>query len=390
MMLSRPQRSELPPWLLPVLDRLLALCDEERLHHALLLTGATGVGKRLLASALVRGLLCRADPGERPCGHCRDCRLSVAGSHPDIRELTPNPLGLTASGASESSKTRSKKKQTGEQRRGESSETHAQGAKGLSGGSTAGANEHGEIVIDGVRELVDFLHLSAQRGGHRAALIVPCDRLNRAAANGLLKVLEEPPGGTFLVLATDRPARLPATIRSRCASYTVPRPEAAAAQEWLAARYPKTSRERLQRALILAAGTPLRAEAVIEQRQLERFEELLRQLERLSAGGDPVKEAEAWQEEPRLLVDLLLQVIVEVLRYRQTGQGSDGDLDLLPASLVTRLAQQITPERGHQLSERLLLHRRHLEQPLQGRLSAEAIWLDWLSAVKKETPCRSH
>jgi len=67
-----------------------------------------------------------------------------------------------------------------------------------------------------VRELVDWLQLTAQGDGYRAALLVAADTMNRNAANALLKTLEEPGERGLLVLVADRAAALPATVRSRC------------------------------------------------------------------------------------------------------------------------------------------------------------------------------
>ncbi|MBK1726435.1 prepilin peptidase [Halorhodospira neutriphila] len=76
------QEAILPPWLEPELERLLALYDAGRLHHALLLTGRSGLGKGQLAQALARALLCEAAEGRRPCGRCRGCRRPIPARYP--------------------------------------------------------------------------------------------------------------------------------------------------------------------------------------------------------------------------------------------------------------------------------------------------------------------
>lgn len=73
-----------------------------------------------------------------------------------------------------------------------------------------------EIPVDTIRKLTAFMQRTPGLGGWRVALIDSADELNRNAANALLKVLEEPPPRTVLMLLTSAPGRLIATIRSRC------------------------------------------------------------------------------------------------------------------------------------------------------------------------------
>jgi len=94
------------------------------------------------------------------------------------------------------------------------------------------------IRIDPVRALVDWLQLTAQGGGYRAALLLGADTMNRNAANALLKTLEEPGERGLLVLVADRVAALPATVRSRCQLLVLPAGERAVALDWLAGRVP--------------------------------------------------------------------------------------------------------------------------------------------------------
>ncbi|HNP36465.1 MAG TPA: AAA family ATPase, partial [Woeseiaceae bacterium] len=72
------------------------------------------------------------------------------------------------------------------------------------------------ISIDQVRELVAELSLTSYLGRGKVAVVDPASAMNRNAANGLLKTLEEPPGDTLMILIADRLGNLPATILSRC------------------------------------------------------------------------------------------------------------------------------------------------------------------------------
>lgn len=73
-----------------------------------------------------------------------------------------------------------------------------------------------EIVVEDVREIGSFLHLTPAEGGWRIVIVDGADEMNRSAANALLKILEEPPRRTLLLLVAHSPGRLLPTIRSRC------------------------------------------------------------------------------------------------------------------------------------------------------------------------------
>ncbi|MDX1655478.1 MAG: DNA polymerase III subunit delta', partial [Candidatus Competibacteraceae bacterium] len=174
------------PWHQPHWQRLAAGVEAGRLPHALLLSGPSGLGKMLFARQLTQSLLCR-QPGENLtfCGKCRGCRLLAAGSHPDITRVEPEEPGKP-------------------------------------------------IKVDRVRQLCAFLGQTAR--GYKVALLSPAEAMNPSAANALLKTLEEPPPGSLLLLVTAFPARLPATIRSRCQILAFTPPLRTQALEWLSPR----------------------------------------------------------------------------------------------------------------------------------------------------------
>lgn len=176
--------------------------------HALLLAGPAGLGKRAFAADLAALLLCER-AADSACGNCRSCLLIAAGSHPDRVEVN---LELRDDGKTPRS----------------------------------------EIVVEQIRVLSQRLAMTAQFGGHQVALIDPADLMNAAAANALLKTLEEPGSGTVMLLVCDQFSRLPATIRSRCQRIDFALPDAAQAIAWLR----RHGVDGAAQALDAAAGNP--------------------------------------------------------------------------------------------------------------------------------------
>jgi DNA polymerase-3 subunit delta' len=159
-----------------------------RLHHGWLITGPRGVGKATLAWRIARFLL--ATPASDPDGGLfgdalpAPGTLDIAADHPVARRL------------------------------------HAGSEPRLfhlrRGPNDKGDRLSADIRVDEVRRLKSFLHLSAADGGRRAVIVDAADELNPAAANALLKLLEEPPDDTVLLLVSHQPSGLLPTIRSRC------------------------------------------------------------------------------------------------------------------------------------------------------------------------------
>jgi len=143
--------------------------------HAILLVGPDGVGKTTLALDLAAGLLCEADPDERPCRACRSCRMVDHDGHPDLHRLAPIGPGRQV----------------------------------VIGGTDA--------RFRGVRDLIAELALMPVEGRARVAIIEGAERMNEDAQSALLKTLEEPPAGVVIVLCADQESRLLPTVRSRCA-----------------------------------------------------------------------------------------------------------------------------------------------------------------------------
>ncbi|WP_460760475.1 DNA polymerase III subunit delta' [Lysobacter fragariae] len=165
--------SEFAPWQQRIYAQTAAALEAGRLGHAQLFCGPVQLGKRAVANRLARRLLCMDRVAGEPCGHCRACTLMDAGTHPDFHAVSFIP-------------------------------------------NKEGTRLRTEIIIEQMRDLSTAFTLTPQYGGAQIAIIDPAEAINHSASNALLKTLEEPVPGRYLWLVTAHPARLSATIRSRC------------------------------------------------------------------------------------------------------------------------------------------------------------------------------
>ena len=228
------------PW--QVLVRLV-----DRLPHALLIHGPSGIGKLAFAERFAKFLLCEARTSEgEPCGRCEGCRWFVAGSHPDIRRVEPESFVRRAPDEDDAPNQRA-------------------------------AKPSSEIKVEQVRELADFLGLGSHRGRLRVALVHPAEDMNVHAANALLKGLEEPPPGAVFIFVSHRPSRLLPTVRSRCVALPMQVPASEQALEWLGAQGLANG----ARWLAFAGGAPLQA---LDYAQGTRAEAIGKMLAALGSG----------------------------------------------------------------------------------------------------------
>lgn len=201
--------------------------------HALLLHGPAGAGHFELAVLLAQSLLCEAAPPGpaqtwRPaCGRCASCHLVGNRAHPDLRLVLPAALRV---------------------QRGWTDEDDYIAPKG-------DAKPSRELRIDQVRAAIDWTQQTSGRGRGKVLLLHPAEALNIAAANALLKTLEEPPGGMRLLLTCPDPEHLLPTVRSRCQRLSLALPPPAQALAWLLAE----GLDAPEPLLALAGGSPLQA-----------------------------------------------------------------------------------------------------------------------------------
>lgn len=323
------------------------MVHSERVAHALLMVGEPGVGKYRFAQALSQLLLCQQPRQGRACRQCHACRLNRDGHHPDLLSLQRGGAGTA-------------------------------------------------IGIDRVRSVHAWLHRDAHQGGCKVLLVGEAHMLNHYAQNALLKILEEPGRETYLVLVTEMPYRLLATVRSRCQQVSFHLPEEDQSMAWLSEHIsPGDDRgangsandSKQQRASVLlehAEGRPLLALAMHRDNYPERYQNCLaawnRFIDRRCVASVV---AETWNNElPGQELDWLLTWLRECARFMcapggrrscipNKSTGLKRSTELLAYDQLNHLIEQ-------NLQARALVHSPHNPNV---RLTVENLLVECLACV---------
>ena len=182
------------------------------LSHAYLISGPAGSGRHTLARLLAQAMLCQG--ASRPCGRCVPCKKVAAGIHPDV---------ITASG---------------------------EGDKPIS--------------VDQVRALRADAYVRPNEGERKIYLLEGADRMNAAAQNAMLKLLEEGPDYAAFLLLSENAGAVLRTVRSRCEELSLAPVTPGEALSWLEGRFPGKRREELQAAALDCQGLLGRAVEALE------------------------------------------------------------------------------------------------------------------------------
>ena len=198
-----------PDWFLDALQRWDASGTKRNRGHAYLVVSEEAAEANLFNRVLAAALLCSEAELKKPCGACKGCRAYRQGAHGDLMILV---------------------------------------------------REEGKraIGIEQVRSATRFLQQTALYGERKVLLVQEADLMTPAAANSLLKTLEEPSGSSLLLLSTAAAWRLPPTVRSRCQTLRLPKASPASAALWLAEQsgWPP---DEVDKALRMTDGNPVSA-----------------------------------------------------------------------------------------------------------------------------------
>lgn len=204
------------PWLNQPYRQIIGQHQAGRGHHALLIQALPGMGDDALAWGISRWLMCQQRDGVKSCGECHACQLMQAHTHPDWYAL--------------------------------------EAEKGKSA-----------IGIDAIRHVTEKLYHFAQQGGAKVVWLPEASQLTEAAANALLKTLEEPPKNTWFLLHCEQPAQLLATLRSRCQQFHLAPPDERQSLSWLQKQQQVSEQEGIT-ALRLSGGAPAAAQGLLAEK----------------------------------------------------------------------------------------------------------------------------
>lgn len=268
------------PWQKRAYTQAVEALKAGRLAHGLLFTGPAGLGQREVAETLAQRVLCLSPAGDEACGTCRSCTLYQSRSQSDPVEVRPDGSLALPHG-----------------RPGHPDALFIGYAINEKTGKP-----RSELSIEQIRMLSSQLSLTPQYGEARVALVDPADSLNTAAANALLKTLEEPQAGRYLWLLAADPARLAATIRSRCQKLEFRLPPRAEALEWLRGHgHGKAAEE----ALDAARGHPGLAAQWLQDGSLDLRRAVMEDLRTLSQGrASATAIAQRWNADGSLALRL--------------------------------------------------------------------------------------
>lgn len=315
------------PWQQKEWRQLSSYIGQDRVPQALLFTGNKGLGKYLLARQFAYSLLCfQPLAGGFHCGHCHGCQLLKAETHPDLLRVSPDEAGKA-------------------------------------------------ITIAKIRDILIKLSLKPHYQRYRTVIIDPADQMNNAAANAFLKFLEEPTERTILLLVSDKPGGLPATIRSRCQKLAMANPDRSIVMSWLQSQ---GIHDDLHILMGLSQGAPLLAleyaqSDVINLRRkcFAEWLDVAHQRVHLAAV------AETWSKvTPTMILFWLTSWVIDMVRcifLSPAQQLYNPDLYL---DLQDR-AQRLELKGLYTLYDLLLLNRSRLDTQLNKQLIFEEILIKW-------------
>ncbi|SLJ84971.1 hypothetical protein [Psychrobacter sp. DAB_AL43B] len=221
---------------------------QQSLPHALLAAGMQGMGKRAFVWRLVAWLLCRKRDVNPlgACGDCESCQWLRSGTHPSLQVLPIVSMPVSADNAHNEEGSNS----TGKDKKS----------------AKAASNAALKIKVDDIRALQPFIYQGGQ--GMRICVLDHAEKMTIAAANALLKTLEEPQAQVHLLLISDAPAQLLPTIKSRVQQLALQTIDPAISMDYVTQALGSTinreaiGTDAIEQLIQLANGAPLAAIAL--------------------------------------------------------------------------------------------------------------------------------
>ena len=328
------------PWQETQWSLIQSMLSNDRLPHALLITGAKGTGILDFATKFASSILCEKPTGSGySCQTCSACKLIKAETHPDQLLVFPEEEGKA-------------------------------------------------IKVDQIRKLVGFTQLQSHYSQRKVILISPAEAMNINASNSLLKTLEEPPGDTLIILVSHQPSFLPITVRSRCQKIKISA-SSMHVRDWLDG---KVKPDLIETVLASGCGPLFLDDKFIdEEDQSDQSPDRLALLDDLEkmifARQDPVDTAERWSKnEIDDIVFWLIKICQDMVKLKSTDNNTS--LKLVNQDMNQRLSKLVEKHdlKGiFKIYDKLFEYHRLISWNTNLKASAmlEDFTIEWVSLSKR-------
>lgn len=323
-------KSPLYPWFDTLWRQWLTQLSSQKLGHAYLLIGAAGWGKQSFLIQLAAAVLCHKQ-AEAPCGVCPSCHWLSVQTHPDYLM----------------------------------------------------AETTGSIGIDVVRQWQDACYQTPAVGNYKVMVLPNCERLTVAAANALLKILEEPPASCVWLLSSSHRSELPATLVSRCQLLTCRPAPFTQAMAWLQQSLPEQPPLMLQQALHSVNGAPIAAQQWLQTESVAQRKQCYQQLQQYlnkQVTSHAVYQS-LWPSLQNHLPQFILGWVMDMIRTQQVGEQAIINREYAP--LIAELSNRVSNRLVWQWYDQLLA----LRKQAVTHVNFGYWFLQWLLQLDREYCC---
>ncbi len=318
------------PWHQKAWDKFSEARTRKHLPHALLVTGAEGIGKRAFAEKLVQSLLCHQPIDNQPCEQCNGCKTYSAGSNPDFMKIQVN-------------------------------------------------EDKKQISVDQIRALTRFITLSRSFESYRVILLHPVEAMNANAANSLLKSLEEPAENTIIILLVTTLNQIIPTIKSRCQLLSLPKPSRQQALDWLQVNAPDL--EDVQVRLDLSFGRPLvvlKAPGSDVNQVADFAKDILQILEETKSIAEVAK---TWEKiSHKDLIDWQVSWLQAFIKEELTGVKKNIDVNSLVEQHLSKIKMLIKVKPCWDLYQQILEQQKYIHTSVNPLMFLENMLILWFKA----------
>jgi len=325
------------PWTLSQWQQLRQRVSEDRLPHAMLFCGIEGLGKLEIARQFAQSILCeQPDDNGEPCQVCRSCSQFISKSHPDFYLLEPEEEGKA-------------------------------------------------VKVDQIRGLIGHFNLASHYGRYRVAIISPAESMNLAAANSLLKSLEEPPENTLIILVSSHSATLPSTILSRCQRVNFDAPGTDMAVNWLNNHqddFPDSDIAGKERELLaMAYGAPLKAVTSADSEQIALRNEIFEHFMAVAEGTETALSGNTQWLKTGITTPIqwVYSWISDLIKLKNHLNAAIINHD--KSTDLQKLAQKVELEGLYRYLDTVLDTLKKQRAPLNAQMIMDDLLLDWKAMI---------